>query len=808
MKYTVKEIKGIIGGGEKSVLVSPDTEVTDLLTDSRSLLRPEGTLFFAIETERDNGHRFIGELYERGVRMFVVGEEFAEAALYPDANFIAVADTAAALRTLGSEHRRRFNVPVVGITGSTGKTMVKEWLYQLLKERRQVARSPRSFNSRIGVPLSLWQLDDATEVALIEAGISREGEMAPLQEMIRPTVAVITAIGSAHDEGFPSREVKIAEKLKLAAGAEVLVAPLAAPGMRQAIEEARKEGRLPADLRVIDTSLIHNELDSDDYPALTEPWHLDNLATCVAVGTALGIPEIISGTRALRPMATRINVSDGVNHCLLVTDSYTCDLHSLGPALDFVARRGTADRSVTLVLSDIDRETESEQDAYASAAALCRLRGVKRVVGIGKEISAHATLFPEGSMFFHDTDSALEQLGTTDFDHELILFKGQAGAGLDRLVHKLEARTHETVLEVNLDAMTSNYNFYRSRLKPTTGIVAMVKASGYGAGSYELAKTLQSLGAAYLAVAVTDEGIDLRKAGITMPIMVLNPKILNYRLLFANRLEPEIFDLAILSEIIEAARKLGVKDYPVHIKLDTGMHRLGFLEEDIPALVDIVKRQDNIRVSSVFSHLATADCPDMNDYTEMQLQTFTRWSAEIADALPYPVKRHILNTAGIIRYPQYQFDMVRLGIGLYGVPVLNDGSEAGLRQVSTLRTVIIAIKEWEAGTTVGYGRRGLLERTSLIATIPVGYADGINRHMGRGRVSFLVNGVKCPTVGNICMDICMIDVTDVPSVKVGDSVEIFGEANPVGPLAEALDTIPYELLTAVSPRVRRLYYTE
>ncbi len=372
----------------------------------------------------------------------------------------------------------------------------------------------------------------------------------------------------------------------------------------------------------------------------------------------------------------------------------------------------------------------------------------------------------------------------------------------------LEARTHETVLEVNLDALVSNFNFYRSRLRPETGIVAMVKASGYGAGSYELAKTLQSRGAAYLAVAVLDEGIDLRRAGITMPIMVLNPKVLNYRQLFANRLEPEIYGFDILDEIIAEARKAGITDYPVHIKLDTGMHRLGFLEADLPQLIERLKGQNNVRVCSVFSHLATADCFDMDDYTLMQLDTFTRCSQRIVDAFPHRVLRHILNTAGIIRFPQFQFDMVRLGIGLYGVPVLNDGSEAPLRQVSTLRTPIIAIKQWEAGTTIGYGRRGKLDRTSLIATIPIGYADGINRHMGCGRVSFLVNGVKCPTVGSICMDICMIDVTDVPNVAVGDSVEIFGEANPAANLSTPLGTIPYEILTAVSPRVPRLYFSE
>ncbi|MDE6528368.1 MAG: alanine racemase, partial [Muribaculaceae bacterium] len=452
--------------------------------------------------------------------------------------------------------------------------------------------------------------------------------------------------------------------------------------------------------------------------------------------------------------------------------------------------------------------TLSPEETYRATARICARRNVTRLIGIGSEISGYRNLFPSGSRFYPDTETALASLSPSDFDHELIMVKGMPDSGLDRVARMLEARTHETVLEVNLDALADNFNFYRSKLRPETGIVAMVKASGYGAGSYELAKTLQSRGAAYLAVAVLDEGIDLRTAGITMPIMVLNPKVLNYRLLFANRLEPEIYDFDILNEIIAEARKLGVHDYPVHIKLDTGMHRLGFLEADLAEVIDIVNRQDNIRISSVFSHLATADCPDMDDYTTMQLQTFERCSSIIASAFPYYVKRHILNTAGIIRYPQYQYDMVRLGIGLYGVPVLNDGSEAPLRPVSTLRSPIISIKHWEKGTTIGYGRRGVLSRSSLVATVPIGYADGINRHMGCGRVNFIVNGVKCPTVGSICMDICMIDVTDVPGVKVGDSVEIFGESNPASALSQPLGTIPYEILTSVSPRVQRLYFSE
>lgn len=812
MTHTVNNITEIICGADtgRNRIVNPEAEVTRLLTDSRSLIEPRGTLFFALKTDRADGHRYIPELYRLGVRHFVVSDSYGIPAGLDEADFIRTPDTAAALRTLAAAHRRAFDIPVIGITGSRGKTMVKEWLFALLCPDRQIARSPRSYNSQIGVPLSLWQLDSSSQMALVEAGISQTGEMASLCSMIAPDITVLTNIGDAHSEGFSSRQEKIAEKLKLAKESKALIYPSSDLMLAEAVSKAIASGSLRPDVTLIDSSAIASELDIADYPALSEPWQLENLATCIAFMRYFGIsePTIAERSRKLHPIGTRLNVSEGVNHCLIVADDYTCDLHSLIPAIDFMARRATADRSLTLILSDMNHETASAEETYAATARICALKNIGRVIGIGSEISRFASHFPTGSRFYNSTDEALAELTPTDFDHELILVKGDADSGFDRIVHMLEARTHETVLEVNLDALASNYNFYRSHLRPETGIVAMVKASGYGAGSYELAKTLQSRGASYLAVAVLDEGIDLRKAGITMPIMVLNPKVLNYRLLFAHNLEPEIFSFDILAEIISEARKYGVKNYPVHIKLDTGMHRLGFLENDLDRLIEIVSGQDSIRISSVFSHLATADCPDMNDYTELQLSTFEQWSKRIVDAFPYRIKRHILNTAGIIRYPEYQYDMVRLGIGLYGVPVLNDGSEAPLRQVSTLRTVIIALKEWDADATIGYGRRGRLTRRSVIATIPIGYADGINRHMGRGNVSFLVNGVKCPTVGNICMDICMIDVTDVPDVRVGDSVEIFGESNPVGPLADALDTIPYELLTAVSPRVRRLYYSE
>lgn len=797
----------------------PGRDITTLLTDSRSLTDPESSLFFALRTRRADGHAYISSLYNAGVRAFVV-EDASMADRFPDADFIEVISTSEALLATGAAARHASPAQVIGITGSRGKTMVKEWLYLLLRDDFRISRSPRSYNSQIGVPLSLWQFSSDTTLGIVEAGISATGEMARLQGAISPDIVVLTSIGNEHAEGFDCIESKIEEKLLLAAQAGTLIYPAADPIIAKAVEKAKRDAVIPFNIQLIDSSRFLPQVIPAEFPALTQPWERENAATCMAVMHVLRYDHdtIMRRMHRLTPMGTRLKVTEGVNNCLLITDDYLCDLHSLAPALDFMKRRATPDRTNTLIIADLDHEASTAAETYSGLARLCRERSIDTLIGIGEEISAHAELFAgiSDTRFFTDRKQAADTLTPTDFSDSLILIKGAPGAPFSELSRMLEARTHETVLEVNLDALVDNYNFYRSRLKPSTGIVAMVKADGYGAGSYELAKTLQSAGAAYLAVAVLDEGVALRRAGITMPIMVLNPKVLNYRELFAHSLEPEIFSFGILEEIIEQARRAGVTDYPVHIKLDTGMHRLGFTGEDIPELISRLRQQNRVKVASVFSHLATADCPDMNDYTLMQLDCFTRWSASIADAFPYKVKRHVLNTAGIIRFPEYQFDMVRLGIGLYGVPVLRDGSESALRQVSTLRTVIISIKEWPEGTTIGYGRRGVLIRPSRIATIPIGYADGINRHMGRGTVSFLVNGHPCPTVGNICMDICMIDITDAPGTDgtpgshpaVGDSVVVFSPENPVTPMADALDTIPYELLTSVSPRVRRIYYTE
>ncbi len=825
MSYTVDEIKSILK-------ISGDINCSDLradvlLTDSRSLGYPERTMFFAITTSNNDGHRYIKDLYDRGVRMFCVSripEDVASEAC--NAAFFVVPDVTAALHAIAGYHRQQFHGTVVGITGSRGKTTVKEWLYQLLSADYNIVRSPRSYNSQIGVPLSLWEINDHTQLAIIEAGVSRRGEMDALQNIIRPNVGIITNISHEHDDGFRTMEQKCNEKVELMrecgcviyCGDDKLISKAVATRCMHVTELwwSMEDVGAPLYISSVESvgsmthiSYVYLQQKGEFSIPFTSRQHVENAIHCLALMLYLNRPheEIAARMSALTKVGTRLNVIEGVNDCMIIQDSYTSDLHSLAPAIDFMGRRMTEGRSTTLILSDVMHETLSGDRLYQAVAEMLRHRRVDRLIGIGEEFMRHSRYFGADSNFYSDTDTFLASVSTGDFDSELILVKGAPQFHFDRIVDMLEARQHETVLEVNLDAIVHNFNLFRSMVHPTTGVVCMVKASGYGAGSYELAKTLQSQGASYLAVAVLDEGVDLRRAGITMPIMVLNPKVVNYRTMFAYNLEPEIYSFDILNEIIREGEKYGVTDYPVHIKLDTGMHRLGFLEQDIDEVTDILRRQRVIRPSSVFSHLAAADCPEMDDYTMQQFAMFDRCSERLQSGFRYHIMRHVLNSTGISRFPERQYDLVRLGICLYGIPTMNDGSQSGLRQVSSLTTTIISIKSWPAGTTIGYNRRGVLEKAGRVATVPVGYADGINRHLGNGGMRVLVNGVRCPSIGNVCMDACMIDVTGV-ECSVGDRVEIFGDNIPVQELADTLDTIPYEVLTSVSSRVKRIYYRE
>ncbi len=823
MTYTVEEIAAII---KVQAATGAKQEISVLLTDSRSLTFPERTMFFALETRNNDGHRYMRDLYDRGVRNFVARYVPDDMKDVTDANIFVVGDVVKSLQAISRNHRSRFSAPVIGITGSKGKTTVKEWLYQLLADDFNIVRSPRSYNSQIGVPLSIWEMNEETSLGIFEAGISQPDEMPALQSIIKPNIGIITNIGSEHADGFSSYREKCDEKAILLRDCDCVIYcgddPLISEAVADACIPAKEIAWSTVDSDrplFISTITRHRENTRIDYSYLrqdgsvtipfTSEADIQNAIHCLAVMLYLNRPADITAARmeTLSPVGTRIQVMEGVNNCLVVYDAYTSDLNSLAPALDFMTRRRTRSRGTTVIISDVMHENLEPSRLYKEVAELLQSKGVERVIGIGEEISRNSRYFPADSRFFPSTSAFLSEMSAGDFERELILIKGAAQFHFELIAELLETRQHETVLEVNLDAMVHNFNTFRAMLRPTTGLVAMVKASGYGAGSYELAKTLQSQGAAYLAVAVLDEGVGLRQAGITMPIMVLNPRVVNYKTLFAYNLEPEIYSFEILREIIAEGEKYGMVDYPVHIKLDTGMHRLGFTDKDIPELLSLLKHQKAVKPLSLFSHLATADCPDLNEYTLQQLNTFDSWCTTIEKEFNHRIMRHILNSAGIIRFPEWQYDMVRLGIGLYGIPVLNDGSEDSLRPVSSLHTVIISIKELPAGSKVGYGCKGSVDRPSRIATLPVGYADGIDRHLGNGGMKVWINGHRCPTIGNICMDACMIDVTDA-DCEVGDRVEIFGENVPVSELSDVLDTIPYEILTSVSTRVKRVYFRE
>lgn len=820
MKYSIREIASILGVDDTR-LVYGDDEVSYLLTDSRSLTYPEATLFFAIKTKNNDGHRYVCHLHSLGVRNFVV--EHTDG-LPADANYLQVDNVVEALQRLAAYHRSRFHIPVIAITGSCGKTTVKEWLYQLLSPDYNVVRSPRSFNSQIGVPLSLWDIDDNTRIAIIEAGISRPGEMAALSRIINPTHGIFTMLGDEHGENFASLEDKAREKALLFDRCDEVTYfadnQLIADAMRGT--SARKvlwsETDRTADV-VIESNMVQRRSTEVQYRyggkshRLNIPFinvgSVSNVMNCVTLLLHMGVSpeEVAARVAQLKPVKTRTNVIEGINGCMVIADSYPSDYNSLAPALDFMWRRAIEKSRMTVVLSDAAHESFGTDMVYAHIGELLKQKGVSRVIGIGEEISRYAHHFDGNKAFYRSVSHFMQAVSPGDFDAETILVKGSPQYDFEPIIDMLEAKQHETVMEVNLDALVNNYNFFRSLLKPTTKMVCMLKASGYGAGSYELAKTVQDSGVAYIAVAVHDEGVELRKAGITAKIMVLNPRVENYKAMFAYNLEPEVYCLDECRMIIREAQKNGISHYPVHIKLDTGMHRLGFLEEQLPELIDLLHSQDAIEPATVFSHLAVADEPEKDDYTQQQFDYFDRCCAKLQAAFSHKIMRHILNTTGIVRFPEHQCDMVRLGIGLYGIATTNDGSESSLVPVSSLRSVIISIKEWDEGITIGYGRRGVLKRKSRIATIPVGYADGIDRHFGNGNISMWVNGTLCPTVGNICMDVCMIDVTDADCHE-GDNVEIFGEHIAVERLAEVRGTIPYEILTSISTRVKRVYYRE
>ena len=825
MKYTKKKITTLIGARR---IGQNDANVGWILTDSRSLCFPEETLFFAIRTQRNDGHNYIPELYRRGVRNFVVETVPADAdSGFRNANFLKVTNTLAALQRLAERHRDEFDIPVVGITGSNGKTMVKEWLYQLLSQKMVVTRSPKSYNSQIGVPLSVWLIDEHTQVALLEAGISQTGEMDKLRDIIQPTIGVLTSMGQAHQENFRSMDEKCMEKLQLMHDAKVVVYNSDDEVVSRCMRRSGYKGQRvawskedpQAALYVKETvtkgnmttvHYIYNKVEEGTYhlPFIDEASVECSLA-CAATALYLGLDKEALDVRMsqLEPVAMRLEVKEGQRGCTLINDSYNSDVSSLDIALDFMSRRPDHNgRKRTLILSDIQQSGQQPSQLYRTVSELAEKRGVEKFIGIGPELKENAgEIRIDEKYFFADVEKFVQSEVFGALCDEVILIKGARQFGFDHITEQLEQKVHETILEVNLNAVVANLNHYRSLMKPTTKIVCMVKADAYGAGAVEVAKTLQDHRVDYLAVAVADEGVTLRKNGITSNIMIMNPEMTAFKTMFDYELEPEVYSFRLMDALIKAAEKEGITGYPVHIKLDTGMHRLGFDPlRDIDGVIDRLKRQNAIIPRSVFSHFVGSDSDDFDNFSARQFQLFDEASTKLQAAFDHKILRHICNSAGIEHFPERQLDACRLGLGLYGIDSRDNHI---LNTVSTLKTTILQLRQVPKEETVGYSRKGILERDSTIAAIPIGYADGLNRHLGRGRGYCLVNGQKAPYVGNICMDVAMIDVTGI-DCKEGDTVEIFGEHLPVTVLSDILDTIPYEVLTGISGRVKKVYFQD
>lgn len=826
MTYSIEKVTTLIGArryGDKAA------NIGFLLTDSRSLCFPEETLFFALKSGRRNGHDFIPDLYRRGVRNFVVDalpQDYAST--YAGSNFLKVISPLEALQRLAERHRDEFNIPIVGVTGSNGKTIVKEWLYQLLSPSLSVTRSPRSYNSQIGVPLSVWLLGEQSQVGVFEAGISQPGEMQALRNIIQPTIGVITNIGSAHQENFPSVEAKVDEKLDLFRDAHVIVYPGDSKEIACRVGERQFKGErlwwsvadasAPLYIKNVEkgetsttVTYIYNKVGEEcqyTLPFIDEA-SVENSITCCAVCLSLGLSaaDIAGRMPKLEAVAMRLEVKQGQHGCTLINDSYNSDINSLDIALDFISRRPDhKGRRRTLILSDILQSGMTRDQLYAEVSELCVKRGVEKFIGVGPDLMAEADRIGVGEKyFFPDSQTFIKSPVFNTLRDEVILIKGARAFGFDGISELLEQKVHETILEVNLQAVVDNLNYYRSYMKPETKLVCMVKANAYGSGAVEVAKTLQDHRVDYLAVAVADEGVTLRKNGITSNIMIMNPEMTAFKTMFDYDLEPEVYSFRLLDALVKAARREGITGYPVHIKLDTGMHRLGFNPKtDIDELIHRLQSQNAIIPRSVFSHFVGSDSDDFDNFSKMQFDLFDEASSKLQAAFPHKILRHICNSAGIEHFPERHLDMCRLGLGLYGIDSRDNHI---LNNVSTLKTTILQLRDVPKEETVGYSRKGHLTRDSRIAAIPIGYADGLNRHLGRGNCYCLVNGQKAPYVGNICMDVAMIDVTGIPC-KEGDTVEIFGDHLPVTVLSDVLDTIPYEVLTSVSDRVKRVYYQD
>ena len=815
--YPIAEVKQIIKA--KGAIIKEYT-ISTLLTDSRRINNPAEGLFFALSGRR-NGHEFVAEAYSAGVRNFVVqqGPEI----MMPGANFLIVNNVLAALQILAAFHRSRFNLEVIGITGSNGKTIVKEWLYQLLLTDKNIVRNPKSYNSQIGVPLSVWQINEKNDLGIFEAGISTVHEMKKLEAIIKPSIGVLTHIGTAHDEGFEDHREKIKEKLALFKHCRLLI-----HNYDQLIE-FKDDIKVKtcftwsvnfkqADLYVFSETVIkknfylraiYRDKEIECLIPFLDEASIENAIVCWATMLAMGYAPRVADDRIehLAPVSMRLELKTGINDCSVIDDSYNSDVQSLEIALNFLNQQNQHEKR-TLILSDIFQSGLQDDVLYSNVADMIKTKKVDRFIGVGEALMKRQRYFDLiDKHFYDDTASLLNNLRSLNFKNETILIKGSRSFEFEKISRALVQKAHETVMEINLNALLNNLNFYRSKLKPGVKVMAMVKAFSYGSGTFEVANMLQYNKVDYLAVAYIDEGVALRDAGITLPVMVLNPEASAFDKLTQYKLEPVIYSFGLFDDYIKYAQNSNVLNYPVHIKIDTGMHRLGFENFEVETLCDLIEENQYVKVQSVFSHMVASDSSQHDLFTLTQIQNFELAFKQIEEALGYDVIKHISNTSGIVRWPNSQYDMVRLGIGLYGIDAAVSSGEEALQPIASLKTSVSQLKKVLAGESVSYSRSGSLLKDGKIATVRIGYADGYLRAFGNGIGKMLINGTAVPTVGNITMDMCMLDVTGL-DVNEGDEVIIFNDQLRIEELATQIGTIPYEILTNISQRVKRVYFYE
>ncbi|MDY0906463.1 bifunctional UDP-N-acetylmuramoyl-tripeptide:D-alanyl-D-alanine ligase/alanine racemase [Pedobacter sp. CFBP9032] len=814
--YTISTIAEILQADAKLVL--SQAIIQYLIVDSRSVLVAENSLFFALTSHR-NGHAFIEDAYKKQIRNFVITEE-KYIALYPDCNFILVDDALKALQELATTHQHHFNLKKIGITGSNGKTIVKEWLYQLLAVDFNIIRSPKSYNSQIGVPLSVWQINADHSLGIFEAGISATNEMETLAEIIQPQIGILTNIGEAHAEGFASKEEKLAEKLKLFATCELFIySPdyvtgidfSALPGQRKFSWSSTQR----ADLRIIAIEplegnchlrAIHQDQEITCLLPFKDKASIENGIICWATLLALGYDSEQASLRLdkLSHVSMRLELKNGINQCSIIDDSYSADISSLAIALDFLNQQNQHAKK-TVILSELFETGKDDIVLYTEIADLLAQKKVNRLIGIGANLAQYEVLFQCETQFFDNTDAFIHDFPGLQFSHETILVKGARRFEFARISKILTQKIHDTILEIDLNAMVGNLQFYRSKIKPGVKIMAMVKAFSYGSGSFEIANLLQFHKVDYLAVAYADEGIALRKAGITLPIMVMSPEESAFEAIVNHHLEPEIYSLEILKSFLNALPE-EITNYPVHLKIDSGMHRLGFDHDEIDKLTELLKDAQKVKIQSIFSHLVASGEAEHDGFTQQQMNKFKIIANKLINFLGYQPILHIANTSGISRWPDGQMDMVRLGIGLYGFDagLLNN---RGLQTTMVLKTTVTQVKTIDAGETVGYSRQGVMPNGGKIATVKIGYADGYRRDFGNGVGKMLINGHLVPTIGSICMDMTILDITGL-DVSAGDEAIVFNKERTIMQLADDIHTIPYEILTAISQRVKRVYFYE